>query len=383
MTWNPQATVTINGTNYTSESLGGVTISFGRTSVWEQPRTSYAIINILNATNTDFGFDMNQSVVITAKNSAGTNVTLFTGKVNQVTNTVSGAGANLKVAVQQITAIGSFAIMARTILAGVSYPKEMDTVRLTTILNSAGVTIDVIDSPAIYEFAAVSAPTTDAYTMAANYAQQAFGYIYETPSGKVGFANESRRSIDVTANGYMNIPRSYINWQSVSSQKSLADIANNVDLTWRAGTETATDTVSQGYYGTKSASVNTELHNNSDAILQVNRYLDLRSLPRTSLSNFTIQLDSTLLSNADRNTFLAGMMGEPIQILNLPLAIKNQTYRGFVEGYSFQISRTQMTMTLITSDYTYSIAPTRWQDVSAALIWSAVPATKTWVTYDD
>jgi hypothetical protein len=101
------------------------------------------------------------------------------------------------------------------------------------------------------------------------------------------------------------------------------------------------------------------------------------------LSNFTIQLDSTLLSNADRNTFLAGMMGEPIQILNLPLAIKNQTYRGFVEGYSFQISRTQMTMTLITSDYTYSIAPTRWQDVSAALIWSAVPATKTWVTYDD
>jgi hypothetical protein len=181
----------------------------------------------------------------------------------------------------------------------------------------------------------------------------------------------------------MNIPRSYINWQSVSSQKSLADIANNVDLTWRAGTETATDTVSQGYYGTKSASVNTELHNNSDAILQVNRYLDLRSLPRTSLSNFTIQLDSTLLSNADRNTFLAGMMGEPIQILNLPLAIKNQTYRGFVEGYSFQISRTQMTMTLITSDYTYSIAPTRWQDVSAALIWSAVPATKTWVTYDD
>jgi hypothetical protein len=75
-------------------------------------------------------------------------------------------------------------------------------------------------------------------------------------------------------------------------------------------------------------------------------------------------------------------MGEPIQISSLPIPIKNTTYKGFVEGYSFSINRYQMSLTLSTSDFTYSVTPTRWQDVPAALIWSAVDPAVQWVTYD-
>jgi hypothetical protein len=75
-------------------------------------------------------------------------------------------------------------------------------------------------------------------------------------------------------------------------------------------------------------------------------------------------------------------MGEPIEIDNLPIPIKNTTYKGFVEGYTFSINRYQMSLTLSTSDFTYSVTPTRWQDVDPADIWSGVNPAIQWDTYD-
>jgi hypothetical protein len=76
-------------------------------------------------------------------------------------------------------------------------------------------------------------------------------------------------------------------------------------------------------------------------------------------------------------------VGKPIEITTLPTGIKNTVYRGFVEGYSFSINQYEMVMNLITTDYTYSITPTRWQDVSASLTWAGVGSTVQWTTYDD
>jgi hypothetical protein len=254
---------------------------------------------------------------------------------------------------------------------------------MTRIFNDAGATIDVVDTPAIYEFMAITPPVTDAYSLAASYATQAFGYIYETPSYEVGFANESHRFVDARDNGYLTIPNSYILWGGIASQKTLADITNAVSVTYRAGTESAADATSQVTYGIVAASVNTELHNAADAIVQADRYIALRAYPRTSLSSFTVQVDSSSVSDANRDKFLAMAMGEPIQINSLPIPIKNTTYRGFVEGYSFSINRYQMSLTLTSSDYSYSVTPTRWQDVNAADIWSGVNPAVEWVTYDD
>jgi hypothetical protein len=89
------------------------------------------------------------------------------------------------------------------------------------------------------------------------------------------------------------------------------------------------------------------------------------------------------VSDADKDKFISMAMGEPIEITALPIPIKNSVYRGFVEGYSFSINQYQMVMTLNTTDYTYSIAPTRWQDVLGTLTWAGVGATVQWTTYDD
>lgn len=384
MPWVIDPTVTINGVSFKDKSLWNVQISYGRESIWEQARAAYATIDIVNLNNTNFDLDMNHSVVVTVDNSSGTPVTLFTGKISNVSNSVVGAGSVAQVVVQTVTAVSVFADMARKVIGNSAWAKEYDDARLTRIFTDAGVTISTVDTPPVYEFTARSADPSDAYSLAANYAQQAFGYIYETRTGSVGYANESRRFVQARDYGYLTIPTNYILWQSLQSQKTLADIMNNLILSYKANAQkTASDATSIATYGNVYGNVVTELETGTDAQTQADRYVTLRAYPRTSLSSFSIQLDNGSVSDAIRDSLLNISMDTAIQILSLPVGIKNTTYRGFVEGWTFNFNQNQFNLTFNTSDSSYSVTPTRWQDVSATLIWNDVGATVTWNTYDD
>lgn len=384
MPWTPNPTVTINGVDFTGESLWNVSCSFGRTTVWEQARAAYATINLVNLNNTNFDLDMNHSVVITVKNSANTTVTLFTGKISNVSNSVSNAGSIDAVVIQTVTAVSTFADMARKVIGDSAWAKEYDDARMTRIFTDAGVTTETVDTPPVYEFTARTANPLDAYTLAATYAQQAFGYIYETNVGSVGYANESRRFVSARDNGYLTIPTNYILFNSVQSQKTLSDIMNSIILSYKANAQkTALDSTSIATYGDVAGSVSTELETGTDAQTQADRYITLRAYPRTSLSSFSIQLDSGNVTNADRDALLEISMDTAIRIYNLPIGIKNTTYSGFVEGWTFSFNQTQMNLTFQSSDASYSVTPTRWQDVSATLTWNGVGATVTWNTYDE
>ena len=382
MAWAPQPTITVNGTSRNSVTLTDVQISYGRTGVWEQARAGYARISVINNNSTDFSFDMNQTVSIKVKNIAGTDVTVFTGKITSVDNQLAGAGTIGTSVVQTITAVGPFSQMSRKIIGDTAWAREFDSDRMTRIFTDAGQTIDVVDTPSIYEFTNRGVSPADAYSLAATYAAQANGYIYETATGTVGFANESRRFIDQRDNGYTVIPNNYILWGSVSSQKTLADIVNAITVNSYNNSGSASDTTSQTTYGIVAGSISTELHNAADAQIQADRYIVLRAYPRTSLSSFTIPINSPNVSAANVDKFISMAVGKPIQITSLPTGIKNTTYKGFVEGYQFNINKYEMVMNLITTDYTYSITPTRWQDVTATLTWAGVGATVQWDTYD-
>jgi hypothetical protein len=145
---------------------------------------------------------------------------------------------------------------------------------------------------------------------------------------------------------------------------------------------TASDATSEGLYGPLGASVTTELHNLSEAQELADKYVALRRVPRLNMSSFSIQLDSPNISSADLDSFLQMTMGKAISISGLPVPLMPTNYYGFVEGWSLAVSRTQAGISLTTSESSYSIQPTRWQDVSAALIWSGVGGTVQWETYD-
>jgi hypothetical protein len=212
MAWSPNATVTIGGTAYTNNSLNGVTINYGRNNVWEQARAGFAQIQILNTSDVNNGFEIGQAVVVTVQNSSAVVKTVFTGTLIDVTNRIGRTGSAGETTIQTITAIAPFAKMARTAIGGSGYGVQTDTDRMTSIYTDAGMTIETVDSPFIYTFAARPASIGDAYSIAATYAQQGFGYIYETTDGRVGYANEAHRLNDVQTNGYYDIPENNILW---------------------------------------------------------------------------------------------------------------------------------------------------------------------------
>lgn len=373
MTWNPNATVTIAGNDFTGNTLNGLAIHYGRPTIWQQARSSYATIDILNTTNVNNDFEINDPVVVTVKDSDGTTVTVFTGVITEVSGQIAASGSNATVAVETITAVGPFAQMSRTTVGKTSYPKEYDDDRINRILTEAGVTIDVVDTPGVYELTARSASPIDAYTLSTYYAQMCFGYMYETKTGAVGYANESRRTVDVSTSGYLDIDEGYINWRGINSRKSISDILNRIILFYKDNEQvTADDAASIASYGLYEATVSTELHNLDEAQNIADRYVSLRSQPEYNFSSFNINLDNPNLLAADLDALINIEMGTAIQIDNLPNAISNISYQGFVEGWDLVINEMQASLTITSSDSTYSVVPIRWQDVDPTIIWTDI-----------
>lgn len=382
MSWNPEATVTIGGTDYTGKSLNGVSINYGRTNVWEQSRSSFATIELINLNDTVETFNLNDEVIIKVQNSSGIDKTVFTGNLSDITNLSAFSSNNVKVSIHRISALGPFAKMSRAITSG-AWPKEYDDDRMDRIFTAAGIPVDVVDTPGIYEFTSINHTAQDCYSLAAYYATMAFGYIYETTLGKVGFSNESRRTNEADTNGYFLIPSGSILTAGITSNKTFTDVANDIRLEYKANAvKTGTNSTSISNYGNRAMDIITELEQASQAQNQLDRYLALRAIPRTSLSQFTVQLDTAALSSSQRNTLIELYMGKPIQIQNLPAAIYNGTYKGFVEGWNLTINRSQASLTINSTEAAYSLVPERWQDVLATTKWSDVGAAIQWQNYE-
>jgi hypothetical protein len=383
MSWTIDPTVSINGTDFTSESLNGVSVNYGRSSIWEQPRYGYASIQIKNDTNTPLAISLNEPVVISIDNFTGTPTIVFTGKVSAISNSVQAIGGNATVVLHNVTAVAPLADMARVITHTTTWPKEYDDARLTRIFTDAAVTVDVIDTPGVYEFTNATANPTDCYTAAAYYAQMGFGYIYETTGGAVGYANESRRTVEAATYGYFNIPTNVILGNSIQSEINTNNLINDVLLEYKANaTVTSTSAGSISTFGLRATDILTELEDGTEAQFQADRYITLRSTPETVLQSFTVQLNAPSITSTVLNGLIAVYMGKPIQVSAFPNGIFNGIFRGFVEGWNMTISRNTATLNLNVTKNTLSITPTRWQDVSATLVWNDVDPAIEWSDFE-
>lgn len=383
MNWTIDPTVQINGTNYTSDTLNGVSIKYGRTTIWEQPRAGYAQIQILNDNNSPISIQLNDPVTISVDNSLGVPQAVFTGKVQSISNSVQALGAIGKVVIHTVTAISPMADMSRVITHTSSFPKEYDDVRLDRIITASGVTIDVIDSPGVYQFTASTARAADCYYWASFYAQMAFGYIYDTTDGKIGYANESRRTVEAATNGYLTIPEDVILYRGVNSEINLNNLLNKVRLEYKANAiVTSQSTSSITSYGEQAADILTELEDATQAQNQADRYITLRSTPQTVLRSFTVQLSNPSITSSVLDGMLGMYMGKPVQVHPFPEGIYSGVFKGFVEGWNLTISQNSASINLNVTKNTLSLAPTRWQDVLATLQWEDVTPTLEWADYE-
>ena len=116
--WMPEYRILINGTNATSLTLVGFTITSGRTNVNSQPQAGYANLQIINKDNAAYDWTVNTSITVEVQDSSAAWVPIFGGRVSDVTTAVRTAGAVDYVTQIQVVALGALSRLSKAVWTG-------------------------------------------------------------------------------------------------------------------------------------------------------------------------------------------------------------------------------------------------------------------------
>jgi hypothetical protein len=405
--WNPVWLVEIDGVAYTSAVLANLTIRSGRTNIYEQAQAGYVSVNLLDVSQSIIPVEINSTISVSIKNSAGTFVPIFGGNVVDIGIEVRDVGSVMYTQTYQILALGALARLPKVLTNGV-LSKAFDGTQIYTILqqvlfkswaevagsetwatydptitwaNAGNNGLGEIDRPGNYELAARSSSRTDVYSLVSALATSGLGYIYEDAQGRIGYADSTHRTQYLAANGYVDLDANQARAAGLKIQTRVGDVRNSLTIKYGATSSaevSASDAASIALYGTLGQIITTTLHNSADATSQANFYLSLRAQPQPIFSEITFDLTNPELDNADRDDLINVFMGEAIALTNLPLNMSSGAFQGFVEGWSFQASYNQLSVTLLLSPLAYSLQAMRWNDVPITETWASVSPTLTW-----
>jgi hypothetical protein len=355
MTYTIDPKILINGVEYKAETINGVTLTAGRTTVDEQPRAGFASITLVTPDNTYPDIEIDYRVVVQVDNSAGTPVTLWTGWVSDVETTLGAFGATGFLNQQRITAVGSLSKLNRRLAGGSGYAKEFDGDRVYGIIyetagetwasydpaetwadvnplltwQTADLLIGDIDRPGDFELTDYAAAENSGLTLAQQAAASGLGILYESPDGKISYDDYTSRTDDVSLNGFTDIDSDAILTSGLSSVSRLSDLANEVEIVYKNNqTEIDSNAASIALYGLYSAKINTILENAVDAEQRVDYYLDTRAFPRRQLNQITLALHLDQVANLMRDAMLPMRISKPIRITALPDSIYPGAFAG-------------------------------------------------------
>lgn len=405
--WTPEWQVTINGGgDYTNLTLANLTITSGRQDIYSQPYAGYCNVEIINLDLSPIVIDVNDQISIKVKDSSGTFVNLFGGYVTDIDVEVTQASSTAISERIKVVALGALSKLPKTLTEGV-LSKDFDGDQIYTILsdvlfntwnevpaatqwntytatttwaNAENSGLGQIDQPGDYELTARSANTTDVYSLVSLLATSGLGYLYEDSEGRIGYADSTRRSSYLTANGYVDLTGNHALARGVRTSKRSGDVRNNVTITYKANAqESALNAESIANYGQQSYEITTSLENASDALDQAEFYLALRAFPEAQFKSITFPLASPEIDDTDRDALLEVFMGLPVNITDLPSNITNGQFQGFVEGWTFTAGYNALYLTLTVSPTAYSLQSTRWNGVSGAETWNTLSPTLEWI----
>jgi hypothetical protein len=405
--WTPEWSVTINGGgDYTNVTLANLTITSGRQDIYSQPYAGYCNVEIVNLDQSPIVMDVNDQIVIQVKDSSGTFVNLFGGFVTDIDVEVSQASSTALTERIKVIALGALSKLPKTLTEGV-LSKDFDGNQIYTILSQAlfntwnevpaattwatynatttwaeaeNSGLGDIDQPGDYELTSRSSSTTDIYSLASSLATSGLGYLYEDSQGRIGYADSTRRTQYLTANGYVDLTGNHALARGIRTSKRSGDVRNNVTITYKANAqETAFDAESIAIYGQQAYEITTSLEKGADALSQANFYLDLRAFPEAQFKSITFPLTSPEIDNTDRDALLNVFMGLPLNITELPINIGGGTFQGFVEGWTFSAGYNALYLTLTVSPTAYSLQATRWNGVPVGETWNTINAGLEWI----
>jgi hypothetical protein len=405
--WNPVWKVEIDGVEYTDAVLANLVIRSGRTNIYEQAQAGYVNLQLIDLAQAIVPVAINSTISVSVKNTANTFVAIFGGNVVDIGLEVRDVGSTMFTQTYSITALGALARLPKSLTNGV-LSKDFDGNQIATILgqvlfgswaevagaltwatyeptttwaNAENNGLGEIDTPGNYELAARSSSTTDVYSLVSALATSGLGYISENALGQIEYADSTHRTTYLAANGYVDLDANQARGAGLRIETRAGDVRNYLTIKYGATSsseKTAFDTTSIGQYGTLAQIITTTLHNAADAESQADFYLSLRKQPQPNFSEITFDLTNPELDNSDRDNLIGIFMGEAVALNNLPLNMSSGAFQGFVEGWSFQASYNQLSVTLLLSPLAYSLQAMRWNDVPVTEIWSSVSPILDW-----
>jgi len=238
-----------------------------------------------------------------------------------------------------------------------------------------------IDTPGNYELAQRSSSRTDVYSLVAALATSGLGYIYESPTGQISYADSTHRSTYLATNGYVDLTANHAIAPGLSVQQRAGDVRNDITIKYgqNSTSETsANDPDSIAQFGQLSQIFTTTIKHLADANDQADFYLALRSYPEFNFNDFTFELTNPELDDVDRDALINVFMGMPTRITDLPLNMVAGTFLGFVEGWTWRAAYNSVSLTAIISPLAFSLQAMQWQDVAIAESWNTISGSLDW-----
>jgi len=405
--WQPIWRVKIDGIDYTSAILANLTITSGRTNIYEQAAAGYVNLQLIDVNQVAIPVNINSSISIEIKNTSNVFVPIFGGNVVDIGLEVRDVGSVMFSQTYNIIALGALARLPKALTNGV-LSKDFDGDQIYTILQAvlfdtwaevpAATTwasydpattwataensgLGSIDRPGNYELANRSSSRTDVYSLVSALATSGLGYIYEDSQGRIGYADSTHRTQYLAANGYVDLDVNQARAAGLRIETRAGDVRNNLTIKYDSTSSSevsADDPASIALYGQLSQIITTTLEKSADATDQANFYLSLRANPYPIFSQITYDLTNPELDNSDRDNLINVFMGMPIALSNLPLNMNSGAFQGFVEGWTFQANYNQLSMTMNLSPLTFSLQAMRWNDVPMTETWTSVSPSLDW-----
>ncbi len=331
----------------------------------------------------------------------GINYPIFTGIVSDIEIDIDAYGSDGSIARYSITAVGPLATLNRRVAGTANFAKENDGTRILNILSEAfltewddvaplltwadlpvGVTwasydavalalVDNltanIDVPGQYELMAYTDGSADAYSLTTVAANSGRGVLWEGHNGDLHYddylARDSAQILTLTADDILA--------QGLRTAAQLGEIVNDAVVSYRAGTANSRDEQSIILYGQLTGTRDTVLHNLTDAENQAADFVAARAFPRMYPEQITAPLHSPTVTDLTRDGLISIYNGVRIQTSALP-EVFGTSFDGFVEGYTWNLTRYTAELALICSAYS---------ETYSSIIWYQLPPTTTWSGY--
>jgi hypothetical protein len=404
--FTPSWKLTVNGVDYTNVTLANLSHNAGRKDIYSQPVASYMQISIIAVNNQTYNFAINDGIALQVKNSTNTYVSLFGGNITDLTVEVANAGAAATEIRYTIIAVGALAKLQKTVTDGV-LAQELDGEQILDLLDDlllnswnevpAGETWQAYDATTtwanaenaglgeidtgLYEMENRTSNADTVYNIAALIANSAFGVLYEDNQGRIGYADADHRQNYLLNNGYIELDAGHAIGRGLKSTTRSGDVRNDIYINYGnnfGSQKTASDAASIATYGYRSETINTVLHDATDAQAVADRYIDQRAFPQPVFDSITFPLTNSEIDNADRDAMLGVFIGMPVNLSNLPTQISSGQFEGYVEGWSWSVSFNQLYLTLNLSPTAYSQVAMRWNTVPITEAWNTLSPTLTW-----